>query len=54
MMNAGSGLYHEETVPEGGETVEMLQIFLRPRGHELPPSYSSNNLNEAYSMTDGG
>jgi redox-sensitive bicupin YhaK (pirin superfamily) len=50
MMNAGSGLHHEESVPEGGETVEMLQIFLRPRADELPPSVQFHTLNEAYSM----
>ncbi|MEX2363419.1 MAG: pirin family protein, partial [Balneolaceae bacterium] len=30
LMNAGSGIHHEEGVPEGDETVEMLQIFIRP------------------------
>ena len=52
MMNAGSGLYHEESVPEGGETVEMLQIFMRPRADELPPSVQFHTLNEAYSMNE--
>lgn len=52
MMNAGSGLYHEESVPEEGETVEMLQIFMRPRADELPPSVQFHTLNEAYSLNE--
>ena len=31
LMNAGSGIYHEEGVPEGDETVEMLQILFVPK-----------------------
>ena len=38
VMNAGSGMWHEECVPDGGEPVEMLQIFVRPREDELPPN----------------
>ncbi len=32
MMNAGSGIYHEESIPSNkyNEEVEMLQIFIRP------------------------
>ena len=37
MMNAGSGIYHEESIPEDGEEVEMLQIFIRPEEENLPP-----------------
>lgn len=37
MMNAGSGFYHEEAVEEGDETVEMLQLFFRPKKDGLTP-----------------
>ena len=39
VMNAGSGMWHEERVPEDGGPVEMLQIFVRPREAELPPNF---------------
>jgi len=39
VMNAGSGMWHEERVPDDGEQVEMLQIFVRPREDELPPEF---------------
>ncbi len=35
VMNAGSGISHEESVPTG--KVEMLQIFVRPISDDLPP-----------------
>ncbi|SMO86051.1 pirin family protein [Fodinibius sediminis] len=37
LMNAGSGIQHEEGVREGDETVEMLQIFIRPKADNLKP-----------------
>lgn len=37
MMNAGRGFYHEEAVEEGDETVEMLQLFFRPKEDSLTP-----------------
>ncbi len=37
LMNAGSGIHHEEGVPEGDETVEMLQVFIRPEAGDLKP-----------------
>ena len=36
MMNAGRSFWHEERTPD--EPVEMLQIFIRPREADLPPS----------------
>lgn len=50
MMNAGSGFYHEESVPDGGETVEMLQIFMRPGADELPPNVQFYEFAEPYSI----
>ena len=35
LMNAGRSFWHEESV--GGDTVEMLQIFVRPREADLTP-----------------
>lgn len=53
MMNAGSGLYHEEGAhEEDTQRVEMLQIFFRPRTDDLKPNIqfhtfsSQNSLNE--------
>jgi quercetin 2,3-dioxygenase len=37
MMNAGRGFYHEESVKDGDETVEMLQLFFRPGEDRLSP-----------------
>lgn len=37
LMNAGSGIHHEEGVHKGDETVEMLQIFIRPKTDGLAP-----------------
>ncbi len=49
VMNAGRGLSHEESVPEGGEPVEMLQIFVRPRADDLEPGVQHHELEEAKS-----
>ena len=49
MMNAGSGFYHEEGVPDDGETIEMLQIFMRPRADGLIPKVQFHQ-HEAYSL----
>jgi redox-sensitive bicupin YhaK (pirin superfamily) len=38
VMNAGSGVMHQESVAaEDDEIVEMLQIFIRPKGANLEP-----------------
>ena len=52
MMNAGAGFYHEETVPKGSETVEMLQIFMRPRADGLHPRVQFHHFEEAYSKNE--
>ncbi len=44
-MNAGSGFWHEESVPVG--QVEMLQIFIRPSEAELPPELQFADLDES-------
>lgn len=50
LMNAGSGIYHEEGVPKGKETVEMLQIFIRPKADGLKPKIQFHEPNETYSL----
>lgn len=50
MMNSGSGFYHEEAVPDDGEKVEMLQIFIRPRADELTPQVQFHKLEQVYSV----
>ncbi len=50
LMNAGSGIYHEEGVPEGEETVQMLQIFIRPKADGLEPMIQFLELEETYSL----
>lgn len=39
MMNAGSGIFHEESIPTNlySEDVEMLQIFVRPESENQDP-----------------
>lgn len=39
MMNAGAGIYHEESIPANRfkEDVRLLQIFIRPERDDLPP-----------------
>lgn len=49
MMNAGSGIHHEEGVREGDETVEMLQIFIRAREDDLKPDIQFLELDESHS-----
>lgn len=50
LMNAGSGIYHEEGVREGDETVEMLQIFIRPKADGLEPKIQFYKTDEIFSL----
>lgn len=50
LMNAGSGIYHEEGVAEGEETVEMLQIFIRPKADGLKPMIQFHEPEQIYSL----
>lgn len=50
MMNAGSGIYHQESIPEDGQEVDMLQIFLRPAEDDLIPKVQFSELSKAYSL----
>jgi redox-sensitive bicupin YhaK (pirin superfamily) len=49
VMNAGSGISHEESIPHDGESVEMLQIFIRPYEANLTPSFQSHRFESATS-----
>lgn len=49
MMNAGTGIYHQESIPEDGENVEMLQIFIRPSAIGLKPQVQFHNFKEKFS-----
>jgi quercetin 2,3-dioxygenase len=50
MMNAGSGVRHEEGVPQDSpETVEMLQIFMRPKANQLAPQVQFHQLSSVNS-----
>lgn len=50
LMNAGSGIHHEEAVLEGDETVEMLQIFIRPKADGLEPKVQFYEPDETFSL----
>ena len=49
VMNAGSGISHEESIPDDGESVEMLQIFIRPTKANLTPNFQSHRFESATS-----
>ena len=48
MMNAGSGIYHEESIPADKykEDVRLLQIFIRPKNADNPPQVQFANAGE--------
>lgn len=50
MMNAGSGFYHQEQIPENGESVRMLQIFVRPERENETPKVQFHEFDEAFSI----
>ena len=50
LMKAGSGIYHEEGIREDDETVEMLQIFIRPEADGLEPKIQFHKPDETYSL----
>ncbi|WP_276500757.1 pirin family protein [Terrimonas pollutisoli] len=48
MMNAGSGIYHEESIPADkyNEDVRLLQIFIRPENEDNQPQVQFANAGE--------
>lgn len=49
MMNAGKGIYHQESIPKDGNEVDMLQIFMRPSSVGLKPEVQFYDFEEAFS-----
>ncbi|MFC5875603.1 hypothetical protein SAMN05443633_103420 [Chryseobacterium arachidis] len=49
LMNAGSGISHEESAEEN---MEMLQIFMRPSENELPPKVQFYQFENIYSENE--
>ena len=45
-MSAGTGVSHSEFNPSETEPVHLLQIWLVPREHGLPPSYEEKHFSE--------
>ncbi len=50
MMNAGSSFYHEERTSEEDDTLEGLQIFLRPEVKGLKPKVQFHQLQNIHSI----
>ncbi len=50
MMNAGSLFYHEELVLPKSETLQGLQIFIRPEKSGLKPQVQFHDFIEVYSL----
>lgn len=52
LMNAGSGIHHEETVPKDGGDIEMIQIFIRPQADDLKPNVQFSKLKNLNSVNN--
>ncbi|MFS4418515.1 pirin family protein [Maribacter sp. 2307ULW6-5] len=52
MMNAGAGIYHQESIGDNGQDVDMLQIFMRPAVSGLKPRVQFYDFENAYSINE--
>src|SRR5690606_2425399 len=49
LMNAGHTFQHEEETPSQADTLEALQIFMRPRAADLEPVVQFHDFGMTYS-----
>ncbi len=52
MMNAGKGIYHQESIGEDGNDVDMLQIFIRPSVTGLKPQVQFYDFEDPFSLNE--
>jgi quercetin 2,3-dioxygenase len=50
LMNAGTGIYHQESIPAAGEEVKLLQIFIRPERSGLIPRVQFSSFDSPVSI----
>ena len=50
LMNSGKGIYHQESIPNSGVDVRLLQIFIRPGKAGLDPNVQFSALEDPYSL----
>lgn len=52
MMNAGKGIYHQESIGDDGRNVDMLQIFMRPSVVGLKPQVQFYDFKSPLSINE--